>query len=132
MAFLLTSLTRRLFEQPITAAISTQKRKTAIDIRGVVKADYLRKWLDLDLLRVAQGELSYSARLDMCPGKSCNQLVIKSDLKGIALSAPSPLAKTAAQSSQLTIISDVGRQFKDDRSVVRFNLGNQAAWRNAE
>lgn len=118
-------LDARLFEQPITAAISTQKRKTAIDIRGAVKADYLRKWLDLDLLRVAQGKLSYIARLDMCPGKSCNQLVIKSDLKGIALSAPSPLAKTAAQSSQLTIISDLGRQFKDDRSVVRFNLGNQ-------
>ncbi|WP_415888938.1 YhdP family protein [Neptuniibacter sp. SY11_33] len=118
-------LNAQLFEQPITAAIRTQKRKTAIDIRGVVKADYIRKWLDLDLLRVAQGELAYSARLDMCPGKSCNQLVIKSDLKGIALSAPSPLAKTAAQSTQLTIISDLGRQFKDDRSVVRFNLGNQ-------
>lgn len=118
-------LDARLFEQPITAAISTQKRKTAVDIRGVVKSDYLREWLDLDLLKVAQGKLSYSARLDMCPGKSCNQLVIKSDLKGIALSAPSPLAKTAAQSSQLTIISDLGRQFKDDRSVVRFNLGNQ-------
>ncbi|WP_415885452.1 YhdP family protein [Neptuniibacter sp. QD37_6] len=118
-------LEARLFEQPITASIKTQSRKTAIEIDGAVQAEYLRQWLDLDLLRVAQGKLSYNARLDMCPGKSCNQLVIKSDLKGIALSAPSPLAKTAAQSSQLTIISDLGRQFKDDRSVVRFNLSNQ-------
>lgn len=118
-------LEARLFEQPIKASISTQKRKTAINIHGAVKADFLRQWLDLDLLRVAQGKLSYSARLDMCPGKACNQLIIKSDLKGIALSAPSPLAKTAAQSSQLTIVSDLGRQFKDDRSVVRFNLANQ-------
>jgi len=118
-------LTAKLFEQAVTASIDTVKKKTSVRINGAVASTYLRKWLDLDLLKVAKGKLSYLARLDMCPGSSCNQLVISSDLKGVELAAPAPLAKTAKQTSKLTVISDLGRQFKDDRAVVRLNLANQ-------
>ncbi|WP_286237282.1 YhdP family protein [Neptuniibacter halophilus] len=118
-------LSARLFEQPVSASINTRDRKTQVYIDGSVEADYLRRWLDLELLRIASGHLPFQARLDLCPGKTCNQLVINSQLQGVALQAPAPLGKTANETMEFSLVSDLGRQFADNRSAIRLNLGGQ-------
>ncbi|MGH1431225.1 MAG: YhdP family protein [Neptuniibacter sp.] len=118
-------LTATLFDQPVKARISSSKSKTQVYLDSAIDTDSLRKWLDLDLLAIMSGTLKYNARLDMCPGKSCNQLVIGSDLKGVEIDAPSPLGKLADQKGQLSLVSDLGRGFKDGRSAVRLNFANQ-------
>ncbi|WP_299180896.1 YhdP family protein [uncultured Neptuniibacter sp.] len=117
-------ITARLFAQPVSAAISTKRKKTQILIDGAIEADLLREWLALDLLKVAKGKIHYNAQLQMCPGKVCNQLVVKSTLRGVELSAPAPLAKTASQTRSLTIMSDLGRNGRG-QTEVRLNLANQ-------
>ncbi|WP_067868956.1 YhdP family protein [Neptuniibacter marinus] len=123
-------LKAELFEQPVTANISSRLisnkvNKTEVSIDGSVNSDYLANWLESDFLSLLQGPLKYNARLDLCPGKVCNQLVIKSDLKGTQINAFPPLSKTKSQTMPLTVVSDLGLTYADDRSVVRLNLANQ-------
>ncbi len=118
-------LAATLFQQPVTASIKTQQKKTQVQMNGAVTADFLRDWLDLDLLRIAKGKLSYNARLDFCPGQRCNKLVVKSDLKGIAVDAPIPFAKPVNTPLPLTLVSDLGRTYQDNRSVIRLNIDDQ-------
>ena len=118
-------LTARLFDRSVTASISTKNEKTQISLNSHISTNTLREWLGLDLLAIFKGELPYSARLDMCPGKSCNQLVIQSDLKGVTVSAPAPFAKAKSALMPLTVISDLGVTYSDERTVVRINLADQ-------
>ncbi|EAR61052.1 YhdP family protein [Neptuniibacter caesariensis] len=118
-------LSATLFNQPVVSSIRTSKQKTQVNISGKVEADFMRRWLDLELLKIADGTLTYSARLDMCPGKTCNQLVINSDLQGLGLNAVAGLSKSAGEKMPLTVVSDLGRQYGDGRSAVRLNLNDQ-------
>lgn len=119
------NLKASLFDQPVAAKITSSKQKTQVYLDSSIETERLRKWLDLDLLNITSGKMNYQARLDMCPGKSCNQLVIGSDLTGVEIDAPAPLGKLASQKSELSLVSDLGRGFKDDRSAVRLNFANQ-------
>ena len=114
-----------LFDRPVTANISTKGDKTQISLNSHIATSRLREWLGLDLLAIFKGELPYSVRLDMCPGKSCNQLVIESDLKGVVISAPAPFGKAKSELMPLTVISDLGVTYSDERTVVRINLADQ-------
>tara|TARA_Y100000782_G_scaffold73841_1_gene79736 strand:+ start:13522 stop:17310 length:3789 start_codon:yes stop_codon:yes gene_type:complete len=118
-------ITAQLFDRPVNASISTKNEKTQIALNSHIATNTLREWLGLDLLAIFKGELPYSARLDMCPGKSCNQLVIQSDLKGVTISAPAPFGKAKLASMPLTVISDLGVTYSDERTVVRINLADQ-------
>lgn len=119
------ALKARLFNQPVAARITSSKKKTQVYIDSAIESERLKEWLDLELLNLAKGKIKYQARLDMCPGKACNQLVIGSDLQGVEIDAPAPLSKVAAQKGHLSVVSDLGRGYKDERSAVRLNLGNQ-------
>jgi uncharacterized protein (TIGR02099 family) len=114
-----------LFQQPVVANIATRKKKTEISIRSSVTVDYLKRWLDLDLLSFVKGKLNYHARVDLCPGKTCNQLVVTSDLKGVEIDALPPFSKSRRGMLPLTLVSDLGTTFDDGSSVVRLNLGNE-------
>lgn len=118
-------LTAQLFDRSVTANISTKNEKTQISLNSHIATSRLREWLGLDLLAIFKGELPYSARLDMCPGKSCNKLVIKSDLKGVAVAAPGPFGKAKSDVMSLTVTSDLGVTYSDERTVVRINLADQ-------
>jgi len=118
-------LTASLFDQSLVANIKTEKKKTQISIKSKVATEYLKRWLELDLLSIMKGTLSYHARVDLCPNKSCNKLVITSDLKGVEVSAPAPIGKRSADKSSLTVVSDLGTRYNDERSVIRLNMGNQ-------
>ncbi len=123
-------LKAKLFEQPISARISTRLmsnkvKKTEVNMDSSISADYLRTWLDADALSLLKGQIDYHARLDLCPGKVCNQLVVTSDLIGVEINAFPPLSKTKSQTMPLTVVSDLGLTYADDRSVVRLNLADQ-------
>ncbi|MGH1461069.1 MAG: YhdP family protein [Neptuniibacter sp.] len=114
-----------LFDQPVKARISSTKEKTQVFLDSAIESDRLRQWLDLAILKIVTGKIKYQARLDMCPGKTCNQLVVSSDLNGVKIDAPAPLAKVSTQKGHLSLISDLGTGYQDDRSAVRLNLSNQ-------
>ena len=113
-----------LFSQPVSARILSDKKQTQLLLDGSLEATRLKKWLDLELLNVMRGKLSYQAQLDICPSPSCNQLTIKSDLKGVEIAAPAPLAKTSSQPMQLTLHSDLGGE-GGKQTRFKLNLGNQ-------
>ena len=113
-----------LFEQPVSARILSDKQQTQLLLDGSLETARLKRWLDLELLNVLRGKLSYQAQLDICPRPACNQLTIKSDLKGVEIAAPSPLAKTSSQSMALTLHSDLGGE-GGKQTRFKLNLGNQ-------
>lgn len=118
-------LNAQLFDRAVSAKIESSANKTQVTIDGQVETNTLRQWLELDLLKVAKGELAYQAVLDMCPGKACDQLSVTSDLQGVALAAPEPFRKDAESSMPFNLISDLGRQYQDNRSAIRLNLDNK-------
>lgn len=118
-------ISAKLFEQPVSARIEAKPNKTQIYLNSAITSQRLGEWLDLPIEPLAQGRLKYQARLDLCPEKSCDQLVISSDLTGMAINAFTPLSKAAEESRALTIVSDLGTKLRDQRSVVRFNYAEQ-------
>ncbi|HEY5717934.1 MAG TPA: AsmA-like C-terminal region-containing protein, partial [Motiliproteus sp.] len=98
------ALSGRLFGLPLAAQIDTQgqggQASTHIRGQGRVALGAVRDWLSLPLLDALQGETDYAFELRICgyrPG--CSGLNISSDLVGVALEAPQPFAKQAADPS---------------------------------
>ena len=118
-------LTGQLFKQPFTTRIESKPDKTQIYLNSAITTPILSEWLALPIGQWLEGQVSYQARLDICPEKHCNQLVISSDLKGAAVRAFAPISKQADETRALTIVSDLGSNLSDQRSVVRFNYADQ-------
>lgn len=112
-----------LFEQPVKATIDTDYKRTRVGLTGEVEALRLQRWLELPLLNITRGRLTYQAELDICPSPACNQLNIRSDLRGLEISAPAPLAKVAEQPMLLSLNSDLGNA--EGKTTYRLNLANQ-------
>jgi uncharacterized protein (TIGR02099 family) len=91
-----------------------------LKINGELSADGLRQARELGFVsRVAQratGKADYSATLGLRRGQP--ELLISSDLKGMALDLPSPLAKSAASKMPLRIESQLTRESLQPKSRV--------------
>ena len=66
----------------------------------------LRKWLDLDLLAMAEGQAAVDLSIQITPGETL-RLFASSDLRGVVLNLPEPWAKPAAESAQLQLSYDL-------------------------
>ncbi len=73
-----------------------------IEVRGRAGADDVREWLDLDVLRLAQGETAATLHVRVPPGDGA-RLEIDSGLEGVALDLPSPWAKAAGESRRMQL-----------------------------
>ena len=112
-----------LFSQEVLMAINTEKVSsfgevvdlTRIEAKSSVEMDDLREWLDLWILDAVQGELSYTAQLNIGPFAAINameqnsgeisaepkleseqfatQIILETDLKGSAIDFPFPYGK---------------------------------------
>lgn len=107
--------------QPLTGALTTPAQGPAKLVLAASSPleplqSFLPDWLGTRLA----GNVGLSARLDLCPG-SCAQLVLESDLQGVAISAPPPLGKSAEQRSWFQLVLNP----TDQGTLLRYNLANQ-------
>lgn len=100
-----------------------------IEVRGRAAADDVREWLELDLLRLAQGEADATLHVRVSP-ESGARLEVDSTLEGVALDLPSPWAKTAdeARNMQLSMPLAAGPRriniAMDDAAFLGLDLGD--------
>jgi uncharacterized protein (TIGR02099 family) len=88
-----------LWQQAITAQVRQGGLGDGLDeldiaISGTVRAEDLRGWLNLDLLRLASGAAPAEMHIRIPPGEGA-RLEIGSDLQGIELDLPGSFAKEA-------------------------------------
>ena len=107
-----------VLEGGLTFAQTQETSPLQLKIAGELTADGLRQARELGLVsRVAQratGKTNYTATLGLQRGQP--QLSILSDLKGMALSLPAPLTKTAAAKMPLRIATELTRESLDPKS----------------
>jgi uncharacterized protein YhdP len=101
------NLGARLWQQPITAQVSQGSHGAGlaeldIAVNGKVAVDDIRAWLQLDLLRLAQGTTEAEMHIRIPPGETA-RLEISSDLQGVALDLPASFAKSADSTHPLNL-----------------------------
>lgn len=116
-------LKAQLFDQPanvsIISAAVENALKTSISLNGTIASKSISNWVDASYLKSLSGKSNYSARLDLCiPSANCNQLVINSDLLGMAVNLPAPWGKTEKQQAKFQIVQN-GAENKG--SIWRYN-----------
>ncbi|MCX2982464.1 hypothetical protein EYC98_16490 [Halieaceae bacterium IMCC14734] len=105
--FTATDIRGSLWGKPLLASVSQQTSDNGpglLDVRvdGQVGAESLRNWLQLDLLRLATGVAAVELHILMPPGET-GQIVMASDLQGVALDLPPGFAKASEQVSDLRL-----------------------------
>lgn len=73
-----------------------------VAVTGPVAADALREWLELDMLRLAQGETQAKMHI-LVPAEGGARLEAASDLQGVSLDLPSPWSKQADERRLLRV-----------------------------
>lgn len=94
-------LSGKLFGHAVKGRIETKDHggrglETTVTLDGIASMAQVRSWLDQSYLSVTKGTAEYQAILQICVSNpACNRLIIHSDLVGIDVEAPLPLAKTS-------------------------------------
>ncbi|MFV0276016.1 MAG: YhdP family protein [Parahaliea sp.] len=103
----------RLWGRPFTARLGPLSGAggpgLAIDLAGEVPARSLQRWLELPQPQAAKGVARVSGRLSV-PQRGGAILALQSDLKGLALTLPQPLAKPAGETLPLSIQLALGSE----------------------
>ncbi len=97
--FSATGITGSLWGESLVADVSQGRdgeRLAELNIaaHGTVRAEAVRKWLQLDVLRLARGEAELDAHIKVPSGGGAH-LEITSDLEGVSLDLPQPWGKPA-------------------------------------
>ncbi len=93
----------------IVSSGSAKQLKTGIYFQGGIKVKDLQKILATESLSTLSGNTKFDARLDLCPSNpSCNQLVINSQLQGIAINLPAPWGKPKKALRKLQVVANPG------------------------
>lgn len=81
----------------ITQTVSGKPSLIKANLKSKIKISALQDWLKMPLSKVVQGETPYSMELDFASQEKtgATTLTIQSNLKGIAVNAPSPYGKAA-------------------------------------
>ena len=116
-------LKTELLGHPASVAIASEsvanEIKTSISLNGEITPKSLTHRLDASYLESLLGKSKYTARLDLClKTASCNQLVINSDLSGLAVNLPAPWGKSAKQQAKFQVVRNLA---DDGASVWRYN-----------
>ncbi len=137
------ALTATLFEQPVTASVSSRvdasrNTHTRVELAGTAGIGQLQAWprqsaFVVDLLSRARGDMDYLALLEIDqlaetggqPAASAPQsrLTITSDLNGVSLAYPAPFFKDVGTSMPLQLRLD----FLGGREELRLSLADIAS-----
>ena len=119
------SVSLRILGEPAQATIETEMvgagGVTRINLGGEMVIAKLDDWLDLAILKFAEGRSRFEATLQIPFGGRVNQPSIElwSGLKGVTVSMPPPLAKISADSGRNLHLLQV---FDDDGSEISFEI----------
>ncbi len=107
-----------LFNYPVTASISSEMNNntlaaTRIFWQGEADIPSLSHWLKLDTLSLLKGKASYSGNLLIAPENMAATLELETDLKGVAIDLPPPLAKKRDKMQSLNLTYAVTRENSD-------------------
>lgn len=96
---------------PLGGSIATRNGRLDVDVSGPLKLAMVADWLKADWLGMAEGEAHTRTRLGL-PWKTSTPVVLKvdSDLKGVAIKLPAPLAKPAEASLPFSLTLSDGSQ----------------------
>ncbi|MHB1949182.1 MAG: YhdP family protein, partial [Gammaproteobacteria bacterium] len=96
------NLTGKLFNEPITLTLATQHESKQVSyVKAVLNSRVsmadLQAWSKMPVTDYAQGTTAYQVELNLAShdSKQASHVIIKSDLKGIAVNLPEPYAKKA-------------------------------------
>jgi uncharacterized protein YhdP len=97
--------------RPIKVTINRQpQQQTFVNITGSAGIDALQQQFNMPGWSLAQGEMAYQLKLGLPYPNSPSELVVESDLTGVALNFPRFLAKTKAQTKPLLLTFDLGEE----------------------
>jgi len=88
---------------PIQISIKSSDLQTSVKVTGRVGVSNLQKQFPIPGWQMAEGATDYHLTLQLPYGDSSPELVVQSDLAGVALDLPSALAKTSEQHRPLTL-----------------------------
>ena len=113
------------FDFPATLAITSKKDKkavkTTVRLKGKAAIKDIKPWLNTEHLDKLKGSAAFAAKLDYCSNSNCNQLLINTDLAGVAIDLPSPWGKDAKSKRKLQILKPV----EENRAVIwRYNYAD--------
>jgi len=97
-----------LWGEPVRANVSQGRSgeglaELDIALRSRADMDALREWLQLDVLRLAQGQADFEAHILVPPGETPH-LRLRSELAGVSLDLPEPWGKPAARQAPLNLV----------------------------
>lgn len=103
-------LTGQLLGHPVTLDLATQNssnktRYVAADLQGIIDTAHLKSWLDLPVEEMLQGATNYRAQL-MLPSHDSSdpaQIVVQSDLQGMAVNLPGDYGKKATDAADMNL-----------------------------
>lgn len=117
----------RMFGEPVTVAITTEAQgeggEITVNVDGRISAENLYLWSDQVLLSRAQGALDYEAAIHVPFGSEHDQVYViaRSDLAGLTLDVPAPLAKPEPDSTREFVYSQF---FASDSYRVDMSLND--------
>lgn len=95
------AITAQLLGGPLTFAANTREGALSVSAQGSINAAGLRHFSDSPLTRNMQGATAYRATINV--RKRVADLVVTSDLTGLALDLPQPFGKSAAEALPLRL-----------------------------
>ncbi|EKD72428.1 MAG: hypothetical protein ACD_45C00678G0001 [uncultured bacterium] len=105
-SLLASSITGRLFAQPMMLAFATKPDNIIATLQGNVSTADLQTWLNLPFDHMIQGVTQYRAQLFL-PSQTQStkpiQAIVQSNLKGIAVNLPGPLGKKANETADFQL-----------------------------
>jgi uncharacterized protein (TIGR02099 family) len=117
------NLTGRLFGRPARFAAASADGQVRLSFDGRTSATELTNWRGLPNPGLADGEFAFTGEYRIRPGSNEPAvLVVHSDLAGVTLALPPPLAKAAGEPRPST----VGLVFAGDHNRLDFQLGTTA------
>jgi uncharacterized protein (TIGR02099 family) len=113
------------FGFPATLAIASKKDKKAVKttvmLKGKAAIKDVKPWLNSEHLDKLKGSTAFAAKLDYCTNSNCNQLLINTDLAGVAIDLPAPWGKDAKSKRKLQILKPT----QENEAVIwRYNYAD--------
>lgn len=122
------SLAGQIFGQPVTAKIRTElvnnTQQFIVDARTKARIDDLARWTKLQPLLMAKGSLNAELQLlfNGFKGNKIGEIHAKSDMQGVSLDLPAPLAKASDAKAPL----DLNIELFSDEQRYYFDYDNIA------
>lgn len=120
-----TGLRATLFGAPVTIGIVSDHDRIRFDVTGSATPPDAYRLLNVEDPGVADGRFRYDARFTVFPASDrATELEVTSDLEGVAVRLPPPLAKARDEIRSLA----AAMQFLDTHVAVAARYGNTDGW----